>query len=351
MKPVVWRALLIAGALNIGLYFYNYHRPVANGGLAPLGQSLLYIVVYFGSTFVRHSDGAIAMLAGVIGILCAVFFLVGTLRHRDAGSPLLTALSLLMLFTLATAAITSTGRLHLGIEQATASRYQTFALLFWCCLGLTLLSRIAAERRPVHMFAAVLLIAMLGFATQVRLPLIDAQWRQLRLKKISLALLTGVQDDELLAEAFPDPQVVLRSAEYMRQHRLSIFAEPDAALLDKPFADAFHRIPAAACFGALTSEELLPTENGQAMRLEGYAWDLSRQEPAKDILVVTGGKISGFGIVTVYPLALAHEHDSANASHFEWVAYSTGSSARISELYVLSGQDKKSACPFASVSP
>ncbi len=351
MKPIAWRALLIAGALNIGLYFYDYHRPVANAGLAPLGQSLRYIAVYFGSTFVRHSDGAIAMIAGTIGILAAAVFLLGTLRHRDTSSPLLTALSLLMLFALATAAVTSTGRLHLGIEQATASRYQTFALLFWCCLGLWLLSRIADERRPIHAFAAVLLIAMLGFATQVRLPLIDAEWRQLRLQKISIALLTGVQDDELLAEAFPDPEVVLRSADYMRQHRLSIFAEPDAALLGTSFADGFHKTPATACFGELTSEELLPTENGQAMRLEGYAWDVSRQEPARKVLLVTDGKISGFGMVNVYPLALAHEHDPATASHFEWLAYSTGSSARPTEIYVLSGPDGKSACPLAAVAP
>ena len=65
---------------------------------------------------------------------------------------------------------------------------------------------------------------MLLFATQLRLPLIDAQWHQLRLKMVGLSLLAGVQDDAVLADAYPDPQVVLRAAEYMKQRRLSIFA-------------------------------------------------------------------------------------------------------------------------------
>ena len=108
--------------------------------------------------------------------------------------------------------------------------------------------------------------------------------------------------------------------------------------------------PTTACFGELTSAQILPTDDGQPVRLEGFAWDRSRQEPAKDILVVTDGKITGFGTVNVYPLAVAREHDPGNAPHFEWVAYSTGSSARMSELYVLSGDDK-SACPFAAVAP
>ena len=350
MQRHAWRALTIAAVFNLALYFYGYHRTAAGSALPTLSRSVRYIVVYFGSTFVRHSDGAVAMIAGIVGIVAAAFFIASSFRHRDNPSPLLTAVSLLMLFTLATAAVTSAGRLHLGVEQATASRYQSFALLFWCSLGLTILSHVAGRPRE-QCLATALVIAMLVFATQVRLPLIDAQWRQLRLNKISLALLTGVQDDELLPEAYPDPQVVLRSSEFMRQHRLSVFADSDSALLGKPFADAFHPVPASACFGELTSEEILPTEDGQALRLEGYAWDRSRQRPAKDILVVTDGKITGFGIVTVYPLAVAREHDPATAPHFEWIAYSTGSSAHVSELYVLSGPDKKSACPFAAVSP
>ena len=192
---------------------------------------------------------------------------------------------------------------------------------------------------------------MLAFATQVRLPLIDAQWRQLRLKKISLALLTGVHDDDLLAEGFPDPQLVLRSADYMRQHQLSIFAGPDASLLGKPFAQVFHEVPSTACFGALDSEEILPTEDGQAMRLNGYAWDNSRNSRPRH-----PGRDRGQGHRLRHrersiPLILAREHDPATAPHFGWIAYSIGSSARVSELYVLSGHDRKTACPFVAVSP
>lgn len=50
------------------------------------------------------------------------------------------------------------------------------------------------------------------------------QWRQLRLRIVSNALLTGGHDPAALAQAYPSPQVVLRAAQYMKDNRLSIFA-------------------------------------------------------------------------------------------------------------------------------
>ena len=349
MKPRVWGSLLVAGALNIGLYFFHYDRPAGDTGLPPIVRSLHYIFVYFGSTFVRHSEGAIATIVGIVGIFIAAVVIVGVFRHRDHSSSLVIELSLLMLFTLATAAVTSTGRLHLGIEQATASRYQTFALLFWCCLGLALLFHLSGQRKAFDSLVAVLLMAQVGFATQVRLPIIDAQWRQLRLEKISLALLAGVHDHAVLAEAFPDPQVALRAADYMRRHQLSIFAGRESHLIGQPFEAAYHEAPASDCFGAVTSSQALPADSGEGLRLKGYAWDRSVRQPAKDILAVTDGKISGFGIVTVYPLFLRREHDPATAPRFEWIAYAAAGPAETTKLYVLLAHDKGAACPFAVV--
>ncbi len=350
-KALVWRSLLIAGAINIALYFYRYHRTGGDTVSPSIVQSLRYVIVYFGSTFVRHSDGAVAMIAGILGSLAAAYFIIGTLRDRDTSSPLQTVLSLLMLFTLATAAITSTGRLHLGVVQATASRYQTFALPFWCCLGLTILSRLSGHSIQ-QCFATGLCIAMLVFATQVRLPLIDAQWRQLRLKKISLALLTGVPDNEVLAEAYPDPQVVLRSGNYMRQHRLSIFAEPDAALMGKPLGAAFDEIPATECFGALTSEKILPTEEGQAMRLNGFAWDRQANRPARDIVAAVDGRIAGFGTNVAIPLTLRRAGLNADPTRYGFVAF-VGKVERGTkiDLFAVIGRNQRSVCHFAEVSP
>lgn len=350
MRARFWRALLIAGALNIGLYFLQYHRPAGSVGRATISQSLRYVIVYFGSTFVRHSDGAIAMLAGIIGILAAAYFIIDTLRDRDTSSPLLTLLSLLMLFTLATAAITSTGRQHLGIVQATASRYQTFVLLFWCCLGLALLSRIAAQRRPLHAFAAVLLIAMLGFATQVRLPLVDAQWRLMRLKKISLALLAGVEDPAVLADAYPDPQVVLRSAAYMKEHRLSIFAGKQFQQLGRTVDSQYQVTSGSACTGTISSSQLLPAGGGTGLRLTGFAWDRETQKPAADIVVTENDRIVGFGTSEIIPLFRRRAKPQEDPSRSGWIAFAPNTGSRI-QLYAVAGSDQSRACPFAATEP
>ena len=38
MRAQVWRALLMAGALNIGLYFFQYHRPAGSAGFASISS-------------------------------------------------------------------------------------------------------------------------------------------------------------------------------------------------------------------------------------------------------------------------------------------------------------------------
>jgi hypothetical protein len=347
MKPHVWRAFVIAGTLNIALYFYGYRRPAGDAGMVSIGESLRYVAVYFGSTFVRHSSGAIATLAGAAGIVVALALVCATLKKPENAPPLLIELSLILLFTLATAAVTSTGRLHLGLEQATASRYQTFALLFWACLGLALLSKL--REQDTKYLAGGLLVAMLGFATQVRLPLIDAQWRQLRLEKISLALLAGVHDGAVLAEAYPDPQVVLRASEYMRQHKLSIFAGARAAEMGESFDTEYREVPSNLCAGAITSSEALPSDGGKGLRITGYAWDRAAQRPVQNFVVVTDDKISGFGVALTVPVDLLREHDPATASRFGWVAYSRGPEA--TKIYALLGAEKQSACLIATVSP
>ena len=215
-----------------------------------------------------------------------------------------------MLLCIATAFITATGRLHLGLEQATASRYQTFALLFWCSLGLAILAQFTKPRvarssasfalgrgssdggTPVqaaraNAFCGFLLVLMLGFATQVRLPLIDAQWRQLRLMRISLSLLTGVHDPAALADAYPDPQAVLRAAQYMEDHHLSIFAGDLYAKLGSPLTPPITSGPPPIAPDYISSTQVFPANDGEGLRITGYAWDKLSNRPARDIVAVS----------------------------------------------------------------
>jgi len=351
MKSSTWTALLIVGLCNIGLYFYQYHRPAAKMTLPllSLSERARYAVVYLGSTFVRHSSGTVAFIAGILGMCAALIFLVRVLRQRETPSPFLIELSFLMLLSLATAAATSSGRIHLGVEQATASRYQTFALLFWCCLGLALLVRVAVNRTQFTALVAFLLVMMLAFATQVRLPLIDAQWHQVRLKMVGLSLMAGVHDDAVLADAYPDPQAVLRAARYMKQHRLSIFAGKQYEQLGAPLDTAYRVSPASVCSGHISTTQVLPSENGHGLRLTGYAWDDELKQPARDIVAVTAGRITGFGSNVAIPLTSKGAGPHSDPSQFGWVTFVRDNGS--GKIHLFAVTKNGAACPFAEISP
>lgn len=356
MSRSTWLVLALFGATNIGLYLFHHHQPSPQSRVAPslhaMGDLLQYVAVYFGSTWVRHSSGWIAVVAGAAGICISLFIVARVVLQRGTKSPLMVQLSALILLCLATAAITASGRSHLGLEQATASRYQTFALLFWCSLGLALL--LDASRSPTqwYILSTVLLALMLGFATQVRMPLIDAQWHQLRLRLVSLALLTGVHDHLSLGEqAYPDPQVVLRAAEYMKEKRLSIFAGELYSQLGQPL-DAVYRLrPASECSGYLSSSQVLPAEGGRGLRMTGYAWDTELKRPARAVVAAVEGRISGFGSTLAIPMSFPTTSQRTNPARFGWIAFVRDvHPAGSIELYALVGKNNLDVCPFAQAS-
>ncbi len=361
MRRRIVVAVAASAVANIGLYLYHYHRPSAQSGVLPaqsVGEILKYVAVYFGSTFVRHSSGWSAILAGTMGLCTALWIIArvilqrGTAIQSGTRSLLLLELSLLMLLCIATAAITASGRLHLGLEQATASRYQTFALLFWCSLGLAVLFYASRNSTRFTAISASLLALMLGFATQVRLPLIDAQWRHLRLQTISLALLTGVHDPAVLADAYPDPQVVLRAAQYMKENRLSIFAGRRYSQLGQPLEAVYKLQDANECSGYVSSSQVLPADDGNGLRLRGYAWDRQHSRPAREIVAVGDGRIEGFGESVSIPLTSAALDLDSDAARFGWLAFVRNVSppTRI-ELYAVTGKHSAYVCRFANTLP
>ena len=354
MRRSVLLVVALVGAANIGLYLYHYRRPSPETQLPSLSHGLAttlqYITVYFGSTFVRHSSGWTAVLLGAIGLCLAGAIIVRVLPQPGKRSLLVLQLSLLMLLCIATAVITASGRLHLGLEQATASRYQTFALLFWCSLGLSILFYVQWKPSQLKTLSGCLLVLMLGFATQVRLPLIDAQQHQLRLKLVSLALLTGVQDPTILADAYPDPRPVLRATQYMRTNHLSIFAGDSYRQLDEPLLGAYRLGPSRDCSGYVSSMQALPAHDGTGLRVTGFAWDNRRNRPARDIVAVAGDRIAGFGSSVSIPLNASVARRNSDPARYGWLALVRKVSPGKIKLYAITANSPE-ACPFAEVSP
>lgn len=351
LKSRVWIGLATFGTVNIALFFLHYHFPPHDDAqpYLSLRDRLLYVPVYFGSTFVRHSTGAAVIVAGVLGIVTALAVVLHVVRQRRLAAPFSLEMSLLLLMCLATAAATSTGRMHLGLQQATASRYQTFALLFWCSLGLLVLVRFSSNSAAFPVFTSAVLLMMLGFATQARKPLADAQEHQLRLKILEIALLAGVHDPAVLANGFPDPQYVARAAAYMKEHDLSMFHSKQREVMGRPIDQEYRLAPPARCSGYVTAQKPSPSQNN-VLRVTGFAWDRTRNRPVVDVVVAEDGLIRGFGTNVTIPLRLRHLSSSASPEYFGWLAYvdqaRTGSGLQFYALL-----DQGEACPFAGADP
>src|SRR5579871_295597 len=289
-RSSLW-TLVIAGTLNVALYFYRYSSPPPphRAGLPPLGHALKYCSMYFGSTWFHRPSGWMVYAVGAAGICAALMVTAYTFMRLRSRPVLLAQLSVLMLFCLGTAAVTAAGRLDFGLQQAGSSRYQSFALLFWGCLGLALLQFAVKYRLGGIMLSCLLLGLMLVCAARFRVPLREARWHQVRVKLVTAALLVGALDPTALAEGYPDPAVIARGAQYLKQNHLSIFGGAPYAQLGQTLLGSYRAVPADRCSGYVTSSQSVPADEGQAQRLAGFAYDRERKMPVREVLAASNG--------------------------------------------------------------
>jgi hypothetical protein len=168
-------ALSASAAAAIGLYYAGYHTPsYLSDPLRSLRSPYLlfrYILTYFATSWwflVPHLARTIAFVA--IAIFLYLAFVVAREGKRASKFEMLLVIE--GLFVLATAGVTALGRLGLGIGQASSSRYQSVAMLFWASLASLLLLRLAKQSRPGSVLAIQSMIVGVMIASIFGLPAI-----------------------------------------------------------------------------------------------------------------------------------------------------------------------------------
>jgi hypothetical protein len=272
---------------------------------------LKYWALYFFSSWLHRNTGNWEIIA-LAGVVLVALLLIPALSYARTSRPFAIQLLLTMLFCAGTALITAAGRSNFGIEQARVSRYQTVALLFWCCLGLLWLEGSFASSRMRHAFlvaqVCLLLIFARGAAT-VRYPLIEAGERTFAQRVVTAALITGVYDPVTLSKTYGQIDMLPRAVAYMKANRLSIFSDTLSSELGKPLTSVFPLAAAGECVGFLKGGVATEEPSGPGIVLAGWAWDAKRHKPASTIVVTTDGTITGLGAVgawlpegrTLYP--------------------------------------------------
>ncbi len=357
-RPAILTILLVA-IVSTALFLNDYVHPAAlKSSARNLGVLIKYFLAYFGSAWVQTSHNlfdrppsrATIHLAELIGLAGLAVFsaLVFRFRRSAESSPAFSVqLTLTVLFCMGTAALTALGRFFLGPGQAFASRYQTVSLLFWCCLGLLWLARTstgdAGGATKSLLWAQLILLCVFIFAASLApMTLRQARTQAFQRRSAAAALLSGVYDKEQLRWADYDPDQVIALVPYMRSAGLSVFSEPQAAMLEQRLDSVLQLTSAADCVGKVESTTTIGHAWPRALHITGWAWDTKDRQPPRAIVLTTDGIISGFGAVGDWRPAQDSSGVASNFIGFAGYVGGVASSSKIDVFAVMPGG--KAAC-------
>ena len=200
----------------------------------------------------RH-DVPLATLIGIVGLAAAFFVLFRFRSYLPSGRPFPVLLVLILVFCLGTAFITSLGRLNFGIRQAFASRYHTFALLFWCCLGLLLLmSESVMAKRVRFLVVQVCMLGIIVWSSHItRNDVRGARIRGFQIHVAATALFVGARDDVQFAKAaITNPGAVAAEAQFMQKNGLSAYSDNAYTQLGKSLESVYPWLLPRQCTGS-----------------------------------------------------------------------------------------------------
>ena len=307
LRPRVILSFAAAGVISTALYLYHYVRPEGHANplqslAAPL-TILKYCSAYFFSAWPYYDTGARLILPRLVLPMVVLMLLPAALPYLREFRPFAVQLILTILYCLGTAFITATGRLSFGISQATVSRYQTVALLFWCCLALLWLGgAFFAPSRMKYLFLVAQLCFLTVFAigaTRAKGQIWIMRGHAFALKTATAALLTGVADPDSLGQAYPEKGMFRRVVPYMKANRLSVFSGGLSSTMGKPLRSVFSLTDPSECAGAL--QTVFPLDNsfgpglGPGLRVLGWAWDSKHQRLPSAIAVTMDDNVVGVG--------------------------------------------------------
>jgi hypothetical protein len=353
LAAITLAAVAVAG---ICAFFYNYTVYITAASLSSAGEVVglaKYIAVYFGSSWVTSN----IRLAEGLGILGALLFMtvLWLMRSYFKTAPAMCVqFGVLLLFVLATGIVTAPGRVVFGLEGAFSGRYQSFALLFWGCIGVLLLGRWASmsSQKAVLLGAqAGLLAVMLFAASKSEALLARARWQGFNVNLAAVALETEAPDNAQLAWAHSQADYPRSLTPFLRDHRLSVFTDPEPYLIGRELSSTFTLANPQDCAGQAESTVALSNGWPRALRVSGWAWDVrDRRNPAA-IIVASDGVISGLGVVGDRHAPMpAGGRPTGEFAGFTAYVRDVSRSSKV-EIYAISRQHDTSVCHVATLNP
>ena len=225
LTKLPWRlvgAYFLGLACIVPLYLIGYHSPSQHASPFESAHQprlvLEYMEKYLGGGAVPDSHIGLARVVGLLGLIAAVALVPRLVIRWGKTSLLEYSLAGIVLYSVATALITSLGRLNFGTNQAFTSRYQTFALLFWLALSVWIISILARQPAANWLVAVYLLIVVTTCysATQYGRILERVRHNTAMRELAGVGIMTGVHDVDFLRFAILPFPIALPEVEELR---------------------------------------------------------------------------------------------------------------------------------------
>ncbi len=347
-------ALVAVAAAGIAAFFYNYTVYITAGSLSSSGEPVAlakFIAVYFGSSWVT-SNIQLAELLGVAGFLLLIVLLRRLPAYFKAAPAVCVQFGVLLLFALATGIVTAPGRVVFGLEGAFSGRYQSFALLFWGCLGVLLLGQYAAQSGKNLLLLQVAVLAIMLFAAaKAEALLLKVRWHGFNVNLAAAALETGAPDTAQFAWTHSQTDYARGFVPFLRDARLSVFTDPEPFLLGVPLNSQFHLQSPDDCAGEVESATALTNSWPRTLRITGWAWDARDHKTPAAIVATADGVISGLGVTgDQRPAKQVRGRKTSDFTGFTAYVRDVSRSSAV-DLYAVSRRDSEAACRIATIRP
>jgi hypothetical protein len=323
-----WYTLyVLVGAVSVGSYFINYHRPSYHPELASSSTRfwdlLHYFVLWSGNYFA--SDFADPFVLGIIALILSaggLWFAVEATKRRDDWRTFYPWL-LIGTYACVTGTITAIGRLGFGVRQALDTRYVAFSLFFYIAL-FGLYFAIYCSR--VRFASPVVRASLLTNATWV-IGLITLLWAASYKKNLvglaahhkyrihllhTLQWIEPIPDNPDLALIFPYVGVLRDRVRLLEKHRILRLrfihgSLASAVRQSPPSSEGFH--------GKIETCDLDPKG---ALRVTGWAWLPERNRRADCVVIGFEDGAGVFKPITVVETGVARR-DLYNAKHTPYI--------------------------------
>jgi hypothetical protein len=337
----------VAGIVSISAYFVGY-RFLRQGRTSLLLHHPFYAIwfasVYVGSP-VSYVNILLGGLTGVTGLLLVGLAVALAVRQRRTTDAAFAVAGGVCLFVAASALMIAYGRMEPGdaaVGAARTGRYISVQLTYWANLAI-LIGWLATRWLGCRLFA--LHLAAVGLTAVLLAAVMDEQKAQesafatfqASADEAGIALLTGIDDPDVLRAIYPDPGFPPRYVAGIREKRLSIFASGRQDWIGQPVEHVFSGGPPSLCSGAI--ERVEPVTGGY--RAVGWALDRETGHAVKDIVLVDPGGVI-IGLAETRPGGYAPHLDNVGPPS-DWVGFARAVRAPESvRAYAVVGNGKMS---------